>query len=144
MAQQQLTRRTPDNVSLEIKDPVDATALVQAKGILTEIRDSTSGSVIPSKLLEVAKRLGDIKEDAISYIVSKDECKAAYDELPDKDRKSLENIYNRVKVFAEAQRKSVSDLEIPIPGGKAGHTVSPCRGEFAFEFCIKDTLVFRA
>merc|ERR1719329_173378 len=123
MAQQQLTRRTPDNVSLEIKDPVDATALVQAKGILTEIRDSTSGSVIPSKLLEVAKRLGDIKEDAISYIVSKDECKAAYDELPDQDRKSLENIYNRVKVFAEAQRKSVTDLEIPIPGGKAGHTV---------------------
>ena len=42
------------------------------------------------------------------------------------------NIHSRVKVFAEAQRKSVTDIEIDIPGGKAGHTVSPCRGSL---FC---------
>eukprot|EP00984_Skeletonema_dohrnii_P017765 scaffold8160_cov144-Skeletonema_dohrnii-CCMP3373.AAC.3 len=33
------------------------------------------------------------------------------------------------EVFAEAQRKSVVDVSIEIPGGRAGHTVSPCRGE---------------
>lgn len=127
---QQLTRRTPDNVGLEIKDPVDPTALIQAKAILDEVRTGPNGSVESSKLIDVAKRLGDITSDATSFIISKEECKAAYEGLPEGDRKSLENIYNRVKVFAEAQRKSVVDVEIPIPGGKAGHTVSPCRGMY--------------
>ena len=42
------------------------------------------------------------------------------------------NIHQRVKLFAEAQRKSVVDMSIDIPGGKAGHTVSPCRGTLLF------------
>lgn len=130
MRQQQLTRRTPENVSLEIKDPVDPLALSQAKAILDEVRDKSSGSVDSTQLIQVAKRLGDIPEEAKSFIVSKEMCKAAYEELSEEDRRSLTNIYNRVKVFAEAQRKSVVDVEIPIPGGKAGHTVSPCRGMF--------------
>ena len=49
------------------------------------------------------------------------------------------NIHQRVKVFAEAQRKSVVDVSIEIPGGRAGHTVSPCRGTCAFYdvfFCV--------
>ena len=33
-----------------------------------------------------------------------------------------------MKVFAEAQRSSVVDMEVDIPGGKAGQSVSPCRG----------------
>jgi len=41
-----------------------------------------------------------------------------------------------VKVFAEAQRKSVVDVSIEIPGGRAGHTVSPCRGTYSFVSCV--------
>ena len=141
MAKQNLTRRTPENVSLEIKDPVDPTALDQANAILEEIRDDDSGFVIPSKLIEVAKRLGDISKDATSFIITKDQCKAAYDELPEDDRKSLESIYNRVKIFAEAQRASIVDVEIPIPGGKAGHTVRPCKGMQKFT-AIETIMVF--
>merc|ERR1719162_285016 len=43
------------------------------------------------------------------------------------ERESLVRIHDRVKTFAEAQRSSVTDVEIDIPGGRAGHTVSPCR-----------------
>merc|ERR1712137_1376061 len=117
---------TPENVSLEIKDPVDPKALEQAKAILAELRPN-GGKVDATKLVEVAKRLGDIKDD--KYIASKEECKAAFDALADEDRKALVNIHGRVKVFAEAQRASVKDMEIPIPGGMAGHTVSPCKGK---------------
>jgi histidinol dehydrogenase len=121
-----LNRITPDQVSLEIKDPVDPTALVQATAIVNELRNSL-GQVDGDKLLQVAKRLGDVADDATSYLVSKDDCKAAFDALSDQERTALVNIHNRVKAFADMQRKSVQDMEMDIPGGKAGHTVSACQ-----------------
>jgi phosphoribosyl-ATP pyrophosphohydrolase/phosphoribosyl-AMP cyclohydrolase/histidinol dehydrogenase len=36
------------------------------------------------------------------------------------------NIHGRVQAFARMQRQSIQDVEMNIPGGKAGHTVSPC------------------
>jgi histidinol dehydrogenase len=123
-----LNRVTPDKVSLEIKDPVDPKALEQARAILDELMDDR-GMVSRESLLTVGKRLGDITEDATQFLVTKEECKTAYDGLTDVERTSLTNIHGRIKAFAEMQRKSVVDMEMDIPGGKAGHTVSPCRGE---------------
>ena len=121
-----LTDVAPKDVSLEIKDPVDPTALEQARAILQELRQS--GQVETAKLVEVAQRLGDIPKDSSKLVATKEECKAAFDGLTDQERSALVNIHARVKRFAEAQRASVQDMEISIPGGKAGHTVSPCKG----------------
>jgi hypothetical protein len=129
MSTKVLNRVTPDNVSMEIKDPVDPIALQQAKGIMDELLSDKSGKVVQPKLLEVAKRLGDVPQDATSVIVTKEQCKAAYDALSDQERTALTNIHGRVKAFADMQRKSVVDMEMDIPGGTAGHTVSPCKGE---------------
>ncbi len=134
-----LTPITADQVQLEIKDPVDPTALQQAKDIIKELRSSAgdcdssssasvNGPVNPTQLMAVAKKLGDIPQDGTSYIATKEECKAAYDNLGADEKRALTNIHARVKAFAEAQRKSVQDVEIDIPGGKAGHTVSSCSG----------------
>jgi len=123
-----LTDVSPKDVSLEIKDPVDPSALEQARAILQELRPS--GQVDTSKLVQVAQRLGDIPEDSTVLVATKEECKAAFDGLTDDERSALVNIHARVKRFAEAQRASVQDMEIDIPGGKAGHTVSPCKGVF--------------
>jgi histidinol dehydrogenase len=125
-----LNRITPDQVSREIKDPVDPTALEQAKAIMAELMDGDQ--VGASKLLVVAKRLGDIKEDATKYTVTPEECKAAFEGLSEIERTALVNIHGRVKAFADAQRKSVTDMEMDIPGGKAGHKVSPCKGTVFF------------
>jgi len=123
-----LTRITPDEVSLEIKHPVDPKALEQVNEIMATIRPNNQKNVDPSKLMEVSKRLGDVPADHTgSYTVSKEDCKAAYDGLSDEERTALTNIHDRVLRFAEAQRKSVTNMEIDIPGGKAGQTVSPCR-----------------
>ena len=117
---------------MEIKDPVDPQALEQAKGILKELLPTTeSTSVRPESLLEVAKRLKDVSADTTSIsdlIVTKEACKKAFDELSETDRNALVNIHGRVQAFAKMQRKSVVDMEMDIPGGKAGHTVSPCKG----------------
>jgi len=126
-----LNHITPTEVAVEIKDPVDPTALEQAKAILDELRAGgpATGVVNSAKLLEIGKRLGDIGKDATTYLVSSEECKAAFDALSDEHRSALVNIHARVKAFAEAQRKTVTDMEMDIPGGKAGHTVSPCKGK---------------
>lgn len=120
-----LSRVTPENIALEIKDPVDPTALEQVKAIIAEIR-LPSGKIDAEKLVEVGIRLGDLTEGP--FVVSPEDCKAAFEGLTDVERNALVNIYARVKTFAEAQRKAVVDMEIGIPGGKAGHNVSPCKG----------------
>lgn len=131
-----LTKRTPDQVQLEIKDPVDPTAHTQAKAILSELKPTTTTTANPSQkttcsptaLINIAHRLGDIPPESNSYIASATKCKEAFDSLTEEERTSLLNIHARVKLFAEAQRKSVVDMEVDIPGGKAGQSVSPCRG----------------
>ncbi len=37
----------------------------------------------------------------------------------------LKRTADRIRVFAESQRKSLVDVTMKIPGGEAGHTVSP-------------------
>ena len=131
-----LTRRTPQEVQLEIKDPVDPDALLQSRAILDELRSggtSTSAGgdrCSSSALLAIARRYGDVPDDGASgYVVSPERCSEAYESLSSDERRTLLNIHARVKLVAEAQRNSVTDMEIDIPGGKAGQTVSPCRGE---------------
>ena len=127
-----LQKITPSEVTLEIKDPVNPKALEQAKAILSElvVGNTDNGRVNPEKLLEVTKRLGDVDSNCTvdDLIVSKEACKEAYESLNPSEKKALDNMHHRIKSFAEMQRASVRDTEMDIPGGKAGHTVSPCRG----------------
>ena len=133
-----LQRLTPDEVSLEIKDPVDPVALQQAQSILDELLEPTKdkSSVDATKLMEVGKRLGDLSSDASTYIISKEDCLQAYNNLKEEERQALTNIHDRVKAFATMQRTSIQDMEMDIPGGKAGHTVSPCNGTFLKYVCV--------
>jgi len=121
-----LNRISPSDVTLEIKDPVDPSALSQATAIIDEVRVGPNGQCCPDALTSVGIRFGDLPKDT-PFLVSAEECKAAYDGLATEDRQSLLNIVDRVRTFAEAQRRSVTDTEIDIPGGRAGQTVSPCR-----------------
>lgn len=64
-------------------------------------------------------------------VVSRDDMRRAADLVPAETRRVIDYAYNRVKVFAEAQRKSIRDFEVPIgTGGKAGQHVVPmnCAG----------------
>lgn len=45
--------------------------------------------------------------------------------LPHEDRERLKRVAGRIARFADAQRATLSDLTIPIPGGKAGHVAVP-------------------
>jgi len=126
-----LQKIPPSEVTLEIKDPVNPKALEQATAILDDlvVGSTDRGRVNPDRLLEVAKRLGDVGQDCTvdDLIVSKEACKEAYYNLTIDEKTALDNMYRRIKAFADLQRCSVTDTEMEIPGGRAGHTVSPCR-----------------
>ncbi len=108
---------SPTSLSVTASDPVDTLALSQAKVIVSQIRD-TPQSTRCSKLLQLAKSYGDIKEDATSYIVGKEEMRLAYEGLSEEEKGTLQRIHHRVKRFAEAQRSSIKDMTIDIPGGE--------------------------
>jgi phosphoribosyl-ATP pyrophosphohydrolase/phosphoribosyl-AMP cyclohydrolase/histidinol dehydrogenase len=50
---------------------------------------------------------------------------AARDRLPTMVRRDLEAAAARIDSFARAQRAGLRDIEVPVPGGRAGHTVVP-------------------
>lgn len=60
-------------------------------------------------------------------MITKDEMKAAFEALPKDQQGVLERAAERIRVFAQAQRDAIRDVEVAVPGGAAGHTVSPVR-----------------
>lgn len=40
-------------------------------------------------------------------------------------RDVLERAADQIRTFAEAQREALHDIDVPVPGGRAGHTVIP-------------------
>lgn len=49
----------------------------------------------------------------------------ASDELPAEQRALLERTAERIRTFAEAQRACLTDLDVAIAGGRAGHQFAP-------------------
>lgn len=45
--------------------------------------------------------------------------------LPPDDRRRLERVAERIRRFAVAQRNALRDLSVAVPGGSAGHWVTP-------------------
>ena len=50
---------------------------------------------------------------------------AAKDRLDSNDLALLERVTLRVREFAQAQLDALSELEMEVPGGKAGHSIVP-------------------
>ena len=111
---------SPTTTSAEVEDPVDATTLGQAQAIVTAV--ATRGE---EAVREHAARLGDIPSASAAIAVSVGDLKAAYDALPQETRDLLQRTAQRIRSFAQAQRDSLTTMETSIPGGKAGHRVTP-------------------
>jgi phosphoribosyl-ATP pyrophosphohydrolase/phosphoribosyl-AMP cyclohydrolase/histidinol dehydrogenase len=50
---------------------------------------------------------------------------AALDGISTADRDVLERTADRIRAFAQSQRSTLGDLDVAVPGGRAGHTVVP-------------------
>lgn len=101
------------------RDPVDAATLEGARAIVDAVRDGGEAA-----LRAYATRFGDLPPDA-PLVIPRAALDAALHALPDTDRALLERTAARIHAFAAAQRAALTDLDAPVPGGRAGHTVAP-------------------
>jgi len=114
-----LRRTTPDALPTRGQGAVDAATLASAALIVDDVRNNGEPA-----LRAWAEKLGDLQPDA-RMVFDKAALKAAYDALPEADQALLMRTAARVRVFAQAQRASLRDAVVQIPGGQAGHTVAP-------------------
>jgi len=58
-------------------------------------------------------------------LLDRDDLKAAWDSLTEDVQALLTRVAGRIRAFAEAQRASLTDVDVAVPGGRAGHEVAP-------------------
>lgn len=115
-----LRRLTPSEIPSVRRNPVDKKARSVAETIVEAVK--TEGE---PALRRYAEQFGELKPGATLVYTRDKELKAAYDAISAEERACLERTAARIKAFAIAQRDSISEVTIPIPGGEAGHTVEP-------------------
>lgn len=103
------------------RSAVDESTLETARAIVTDVRDHGEPA-----LRAHAVRLGDIGEND-PLVCSRDDLGRALSLVDQSMLALLDRTAGRIRTFAEAQRRAISDVQIAIPGGEAGHRVVPVR-----------------
>src|SRR5213596_3144261 len=75
-------------------------------------------------LREYAERFGDVAAGGPLFL-NRPALDRALASLPAGDRASLERVAERIRVFAEAQKRALGPVSITVPGGTAGHWIAP-------------------
>jgi histidinol dehydrogenase len=116
-----LIRRRADEVVAPVATPPSPAIVAAAADIVAEVRDSGEEA-----LRRYAARFDGLVADRPLVIGAADLRKARLS-LPQNQQDLLERTAERIAVFARAQRASLSDLDVPVPGGRAGHRVMPLK-----------------
>ena len=101
------------------REAVDPTALAAAGLIVAEVAEGGAAAV-----RKHAERFGEI-EPGGALTRAREQCGRALEQLGAAERGVLERAAERVWAFARAQRGAVAEVHVPLPGGSAGHWVSP-------------------
>jgi len=99
--------------------PLDEATLAAADAIVSGVREGGREA-----LVEYAKKF-DGHVDGQPLLLERDALEAAKARLDADDLALLERVADRVRKFAQAQLDAMSDLEMDVPGGKAGHSIVP-------------------
>ena len=99
--------------------PLDEATLAAADAIVSGVRDGGREA-----LVEYAKKF-DGHVDGQPLLLERDALEAAKARLNADDLALLERVADRVRKFAQAQLDALSELEMEVPGGKAGHSIVP-------------------
>lgn len=115
-----LKRVKPSEVKALSLSPIDDATLAQAGAIMKQVRSGGEAA-----LVEVATKFGDLKPGQ-DYLIDREEMEKVFNSLAEEEKALLQRVAARIRAFATAQRAAISDISVKIPGGTAGHTVSPC------------------
>lgn len=115
-----LKRIAPAEVPSVRRNPVDKRARAVAEPIVDAVRQEGEPA-----LRRYAEQFGEIAPGGKLLFAREEELKAGYEAVSQEVRDCLERTAARVRAFAQAQRDSIVEVTVPIPGGTAGHTVEP-------------------
>ena len=94
-------------------------ALRRAREIIDEVRDGGE-----TALRRLTEDFGERKAHD-PLVLDHPALRVALETLTRDDRDRLERVADRIRRFAQAQRATLTEVTIPIPGGRAGHVVVP-------------------
>lgn len=114
-----LRRLTAAQIPAGRRDPVDAETLAAAGTIVHAVRDGGEAA-----LRAYAERFDDLPAHA-PLLLGRPVLEAALAALPEADRALLQRTADRIRAFAHSQRAALQAVDVAVPGGRAGHTVSP-------------------
>lgn len=112
-----LRRVSPDSIERGVRPPIDQETLARAHEIVEGVRVGGAAA-----LRAYAERFGERKPDE-PLVLGRDAMRAALDALAPAAVGVLERTAERIVTFAQAQRSAIQELDVPIPGGRAGHTI---------------------
>lgn len=114
-----LARRSVEEASRAPRRPVDPATMAEAASIVEEVR--AGGEVA---LRRHGERLGDLVPGE-DLVVDRAGMERAWDSLQAEHRRVLARVAGRIGDFAAAQLATVTDLDVAVPGGRAGHRWAP-------------------
>ncbi len=113
------SRRTPAEVERIDRDPVDGATLAAAAEIVAAVRSGGEPA-----LRRYAERFAELAPgDAL--VIARPQLDAALGVLPAEQRGVLERTAARIRRFAAAQRRALAEVDVAVPGGRAGHALAP-------------------
>jgi phosphoribosyl-ATP pyrophosphohydrolase/phosphoribosyl-AMP cyclohydrolase/histidinol dehydrogenase len=119
MIEFQWRRLSPEDVRRLDLEPVDRKTLDEAAAIIDEVRRGGEPA-----LRRLSERFGDL-EPGGKMVIERTELDRAFDSLPTEQQRLLERTTERIRPFAEAQLASIREIDVNVPGGRAGQSVSP-------------------
>lgn len=114
-----LPSRSASEVMGKRSAAIDARTLSLAGQIVEEVRKHGAAA-----LQRWSVKLGDL-EISEPWLVDRAELDAAKQRIDPEVRDLLERTAGQIETFARAQREMFRDVEIEVPGGRAGHRVAP-------------------
>ena len=114
-----LPRRRATEVAAFRREPIDAEALSVAGAIVADVRKNGWPAVVRH-----AERLGDIKPGQPA-LVEPDRWRNALTEVGPAVADLLYRTAEQIRTFADAQRRSLQEVKVEVPGGTMGQSVAP-------------------
>lgn len=111
--------RSLDEVASLQQEPVEASALEQAREIVEAVRRQGL-----SRLIEYTERFQE-RVAGLPLVIEPAALRSALEQLDPQRRGVLERAADNIRSFAEAQRACLRELSQAIPGGLIGHQVAP-------------------
>src|SRR5256712_6555864 len=118
MSERLLPLRSLPQLARRRHDAVSTQALAEVVPIVDAVR--TGGE---AALREYAERFGDVRPGAPLFH-DRVALGQALARLPAGDRARLDRVAERIRTFAEAQRRALCPVTVPVPGGSAEHRVA--------------------